>query len=133
MKIRPDNRSLHPSFRLPRYLLAAAAILLLAGCKPDLTSEGGLKIGDQQVPWDGQVVLTAADAIAPGSGGRCAFDIEYTMANAGDGPAIPSFWNRLRAGAELVTEQSGLALAPDRPGHGVVLDFEALETHRHTT
>ena len=28
---------------------------------------------------------------------------------------------------------NGLALAPDRPGHSVVLDFEALETHRHTT
>jgi L-alanine-DL-glutamate epimerase-like enolase superfamily enzyme len=28
---------------------------------------------------------------------------------------------------------NGLALAPDRPGHGVVHDFEALETHRHTT
>ena len=28
---------------------------------------------------------------------------------------------------------NGLALAPDRPGHGVVLNFETLETHRHTT
>mgnify|MGYP003325737338 FL=1 len=27
--------------------------------------------------------------------------------------------------------ENGLALAPDRPGHGVVLDFEALETYRH--
>ncbi len=26
---------------------------------------------------------------------------------------------------------NGLAVAPDRPGHGVVLNFEALETYRH--
>ena len=34
---------------------------------------------------------------------------------------------------EPLQMNNGLALAPDRPGHGVVLDFEALETHRHTT
>jgi len=35
--------------------------------------------------------------------------------------------------AEPLQLNNGLALAPDRPGHGVVLDFEALETHRYTT
>ena len=33
---------------------------------------------------------------------------------------------------EPLQMNNGLALAPDRPGHGVVLNFETLETHRHT-
>ena len=33
---------------------------------------------------------------------------------------------------EPLQMNNGLALAPDRPGHGVVLDFEGLETYRHT-
>ncbi len=93
-------------------LLAAAAILLLVGCKPDLTSDGGIKIGDKKVAWNGQLALTAADAVAA-TGGRCAFDLEYTMTNAGDGPASPAFWNRLRTGTQVVTQQSGLTLAPE--------------------
>ena len=34
---------------------------------------------------------------------------------------------------EPLQMNNGLALAPDRPGHGVVLDFEELETYGHTT
>ena len=33
---------------------------------------------------------------------------------------------------EPLQMNNGLALAPDRPGHGVVLDFGGLETYRHT-
>ena len=35
--------------------------------------------------------------------------------------------------AEPLELNNGLALAPEGPGHGVALDFEALEHHRHIT
>ncbi len=94
--------------------LALHEVALLDGQSPGvLQGAARLPAGEAVVT---QVCVQVAE-IGEGEGelgiDGCAFNIEYTMANAGDGPAIPSFWNRLRAGADLVTQQSGLILAPE--------------------
>ncbi len=104
------------SSRSPRYFsrattsILALAVLALAGCHPDVTSQTGIRFGTQSAVWGGALTLTASDAVLT-SGGRCAFNIEYDMANVGTRPAEPPFWNRLRSGSDVITQQSNLTLA----------------------
>ncbi len=102
--------------RSPRYLfraitsILALAVLAVAGCEPDVTSQTGIQFGTQSAAWGGALTLTASDAFLT-SGGKCAFNIEYDMANVGTGPADSPFWNRLRSGTDVITQQSNLTLA----------------------
>lgn len=95
---------------LARSLPTLMSVALLAGCHPDVKSQGELRLGTKSVPWGGSLTVTDADAILL-SGGKCAFDIEYIMANAGNDAAEPAFTNRLRSGTVVVSQQTGLTLA----------------------
>lgn len=95
------------------FTVSLTAVIVLAasiGCQPDVTSEVGMKFGTKEVAWSDSVELTRADSILV-SGGKCAFDVEYDMANIGSRPAEPPFWNRVRSGTDVITQQSELTLA----------------------
>lgn len=94
--------------------ILAAAVLLVAsvGCRPDVTSEDGIQFGSKAVAWDDSVELTMADSFLV-SGGNCAFDVEYDIANVGNRPAEPAFWNRVRSGPDVITQQSNVTLAAE--------------------
>jgi CARDB len=77
---------------------------------PDITSQVGITIGGHAAPWGGVIVLTPADAVLQ-SGGQCAFNVSYDMKNIGAAATAPAFTNRLRDGATVISQQSGLSLA----------------------
>ncbi len=108
----PSTSRSRSSRPLPRSAtcLLVLAILLTIGCQPDVTGDDGIQFGSHHTPWDGELALSPSDA-AVVSGGLCTFDIEYDMANVGNRPAEPAFWNRLRSGADVISQQSGLTLA----------------------
>ena len=83
---------------------------------PDITSRKGITIGGavggaggKFSPWGGTITLTQADSFLQ-SGGKCAFNVSYDMANLGPVATSPAFANYLRTNVEVVSQQTGLAL-----------------------
>ncbi|MES2299647.1 MAG: CARDB domain-containing protein [Pseudomonadota bacterium] len=79
--------------------------------KADLVSQKGVAIGgavggagSHTVAWGGTVTLHAADAFLT-SGGKCAFNIMYDQANAGNA-AAGKFTNYLVAGTVVASQQT---------------------------
>jgi hypothetical protein len=81
--------------------------------KPDITSYGGIQIGNQFAPWGGAISVTRKDASLV-SHGRCAFRIKYKMKNQGPVQTNPLFKNRLRQNAGVVSIQSNQKLWPNQ-------------------
>jgi len=86
------------------------------GRLPDLTSQKGITIGGgfggaggKISPWGGTIALTRADAFLQ-AGGNCAFNISYDLTNRGPVATSRAFSNSLRAGDEVVSQQTGLTL-----------------------
>jgi hypothetical protein len=83
--------------------------------RPDLMSQKGVAIGGTVggaggtfAAWGGQIALRASDAFAQ-SGGKCAFNLNYDLENAG-AATQQAFSNRLYNGTVLVGQQTGLML-----------------------
>lgn len=74
--------------------------------RPDITSKGGITIGGKSASWGGALALTDADAFLQ-SNGQCAFNLSYGEVNLGPVATSPAFANRLRAGATVISQQTG--------------------------
>jgi hypothetical protein len=86
-----------------------------APSQPDLTSRVGVAIGGTAggaggvfSAWGGQIAVKASDAFAQ-SGGKCAFNLNYDLENAG-AATQQNFADRLYSGTALVGQQTGLTL-----------------------
>jgi hypothetical protein len=88
-----------PDPRAPRMKLPIAQ-------RPDITSQGGITIGGKSAPWGGALALTASDAFLH-SNGKCAFNVTYSEINLGPVATSPAYANRLRAGATVISQQTG--------------------------
>lgn len=77
--------------------------------KADLLSQRGIAVGGRTAPWNGNIVVHAADAVLA-SNGMCAFNVIYDLANAGAAPAGTPFVNQILDGSTVVSQQSGLTL-----------------------
>ena len=84
--------------------------------KADLVSQKGITlggsigaVGGKFVAWGGTLVLTDKDVMLV-SGGKCAFNAAYDMANTGNAASGAPFINRLYSNATLVGQQSALTL-----------------------
>ncbi len=79
---------------------------------PDITSRGGIKLGERFVRWGGSVQLSEAESSRVANG-RCGFDARYEMVNAGAAATSPAFSNRLTLDtkAAVIATNTGLALA----------------------
>ena len=95
---------------------AATATTSAPTPKADLVNTKGITIGGaiggaggKPVAPGGSVKLASGDAFLM-SGGKCAFNISYTMENTGNAAAGPSFVNRIANGPMIISQQSGLSL-----------------------
>lgn len=84
--------------------------------KADLVSQKGITlggsigaVGGKFVPWGGTLVLSAKDVMLV-SGGKCAFNAAYNMANTGGTASATPFINRLYSNTTLIGQQSALSL-----------------------
>lgn len=84
--------------------------------RADLVSQKGITlggsigaVGGKFVSWGGTLVLGAKDVMLV-SGGKCAFNAAYDMANTGGTASTTPFINRLYSNTTLVGQQSALSL-----------------------
>jgi hypothetical protein len=76
----------------------------------DITAKGSITIGGQTAAWGGTIALDDTKALLI-SNGKCAFRVSYDMVNQGQAGTSTPFSNRIRASAQVVTQQGNLVLA----------------------